>query len=190
MFFFDLSTPQRVNSRKFQTAQALRKGRLCSIWKPAHKKTCNTARWTLHCCFVLPASKKKIREIGVLCRALGNLELLCKTLCHKIQTWNVTVCRLVSSDWVGFFGFPLHVVQSWVRRSIPTQKSSDWHADEAQQRNRMFSFSLGLFIVSLIGLNEEEKNWPVWKSGLIRHFLSDPYLTKQPQKLRASPVFA
>lgn len=35
-----------------------------------------------------------------------------------------------------------------------------------------------LFIVSMIGLNEEGRNWPGWQSRLIRHFLSAPYPSK------------
>lgn len=58
---------------------------------------------------------------------------------------------------------------------------------EAPEEQDVLILIRALFIVSLIGLNEEERNWPGWQSRLIRLFLSALRCTEWPQKLKDKP---
>lgn len=97
-------------------------------------------------------------------------------LCAMRRPPNASVL-LGTGDGVELF-FPHSVLQKvWVTGSLPMEKGWDWHVGEAEEQDVLILARV-LFIVSVIELSEEGRNWPGWQSRLIRHFLSAPYPSK------------
>lgn len=163
--FFDLSNlPVGETLQKCPSPQG---GNICSAQKLAQEKAWEFALMFCPSYFLFFWGKE-----GNTCVMTQTLELLCAMRCPP----NAAVL-LGTGDGVEFF-FPHSLLQKvWVTRCHTISARGARGRGYAEEQDVLILVR-SLFIVSMIGLNEEGRNWPGWQSRLIRHFLSAPYPSK------------